>query len=522
MIRAARLVRVSSGKQAKDDRTSLPYQRKALTEICQKSGWVSLEEDLYVEVISGAKGRENRETLDALLEEIKRGRYQRLCVLDFDRSTRKGLGEWEEIKDILRDGDCKIVINGTVYDVEDEDQEFQTDIQAVVAKRERQMIRKRIIRGLEVTAAEGKNTGGRVPYGYHSYYPETRDGKKPRVVIEIVPEHAEAVRLAFELYATGVKSYFDVADELNAMGYRYHKGVVFNWQASYYILRNPSYAGLAVRRRDYTKRHHATKLPQVITTSKAYPPIISLDLWERVQAIRDAKPKYRQQNNPRRHPLAGVLRCQGCGGSMVIRRDYSYRADGSKLPIHQYACFQHLKRITPCPNPQVIRYEMAHLAAIEALKIVSQGLPIEDDAPDVGSASAQLDLKAKLMQLDQEEMDLLSRLNKPVEEGGIREDQFRRYNQMLLNRRDEFERELQALQKRKRPKAFAIPQAEVILEELDIDDPRLNDLVRSTFSELVMVATGEKVLIKKWAKRMPFKVHRVQRATLLSGLELSF
>ena len=126
------------------------------------------------------------------------------------------------------------------------------------------------------------------------------------------------------------------------------------------------------------------------------------------------------------------------------------------------------------------------------------------------------------MQLDREEMDLLSRLNKPVEDGGIREDQFRRYNQILLTRRDELEREMQALQRKKRPKALPIHQTELILEGIDIDDPRLNDLVRSTFSEMVMVPTGEKILNKNWTRRMRLKGFKVQRATLLSDFQLNF
>lgn len=57
---------------------------------------------------------------------------------------------------------------------------------------------------------------------------------------------------------------------------------------------------------------------------------------------------------------------------------------------------------------------------------------------------------------------------------------------------------------------------------MDIDDPRLNDLLRSTFSEMVMVPTGERILNKNWTRRLRLKVFKVQQAALLNGSRISF
>jgi site-specific DNA recombinase len=522
VIRAARLIRVSSGKQAKDDRTSLPYQRKALTEICERNGWLSLEEDLYIEVISGAKGRENRATLTLLLDEIKRGRYQRLCVLDFDRSTRKGLGEWEEIKDILRDAECKIVINGTVYDVEDEDQEFQTDIQAVVAKRERQMIRRRTVRGQEANAQAGGSTGGQVPYGYRSYYPQSTSSDRPKKVVEIDPFQAEAVRLAFELYSGGVMGYPTIADELNRRGYKALKDAPFVWTTIHRIIRNPSYAGLSMRRRPYTKAQHKVKLPSFTVPSKVYPPIISIELWERCQAIRENKPKHAKLSNLRRRPLSGLLRCATCGGPMLAAQTHDVNTKGEHVYWHYYRCAQKVKRLGDCPAPQNFRMEVAHQAVINGIKKILAQAPmaVAEHVEESPIEARAIDLKARLDELEAEEMDLLARLRKPIEDGGIREDQFKRYNQGLLAKRDALEAEVRALRRKAPRPIFDLPDVAEAIETLTIDDPRLSDVVRSIFQEIRMVRTGKKYVKREWSAK-PVDWVRLKNAVLVNGVELS-
>lgn len=521
LIRAARLVRVSTGKQAKDDRTSLPYQKKALTEICERNGWLSLDDDLYVEVISGAKGRENREAFTELLNQVARGKYQRVCVLDFDRSTRKGLGEWEEVKGVLIDAGCKIVINGNEYDLEDEDQELSTDLQAVIAKRERQMIRRRTIRGQEAKAEAGE-FATQAPFGYRSYYPEARDGEKPKRMIELDPVAAETVRLAFELYAGGVMGYAAIADELTARGHLGIKGQPLDWMTIYRLIRNPTYAGLYQRRRPYTSKSRKTKLPSFTVPSKVFPAIVSLELWEQCQAIKETKPKSAKLSQAQRRPLSGILRCASCGGPMMLSRAHDTNAAGEKVVYHYYKCYQKIKRLGACEAPQNIRIEVAHQAVINGMLKMFGGLQLTLDSGERAPQDRELDLKAQLYDMDREEMDLMSRLKKPIEDGGIREDQFRRYNQQLLAKRDSIEGELKALQRKSNLTRLSLPDVADIIEELTIDDPRLDSVVRGLFREIRLVKTGQRIWKREWSAKKPMDWVRLKSAVLLNGLSLSF
>lgn len=521
IIRAARLVRVSTGKQAKDDRTSLPYQTKALTEICERNGWLSLEEDLFVEVISGAKGKENREAFTELLRQVAMGKYQRVCVLDFDRSTRKGLGEWEEVKGVLVDAGCKIVINGNEYDLEDEDQELSTDLQAVIAKRERQMIRRRTIRGQE-TKAEAGEFATQAPFGYRSFYPEARNGDRPKRMVELDPEAAETVRLAFELYSGGVMGYTAISDELNAMGRVGINGQPIDWMLIYRLIRNPTYAGLYQRRRPYTSKSRKTKLPSFTVPSKVFPPIVSLELWERCQAIKETKPKSAKLSQAKRRPLSGILRCNGCGGPMMLSRAHDTNANGVKVEYFYYKCYQKIKRLGTCEAPQNIRLEVAHQAVINGLLKIYGGVQMIESADDGRPKDRELELKAQLYDLDREEMDLLARLKKPLEDGGIREDQFRRYNQQLLAKRDSIESELKATQRKGKLTRLSLPDVASIVDELTIDDPRLNDVVRSLFREIRLVKTGQRIWKREWSTKKPMDWVRLKSAVLFNGLSLSF
>jgi len=94
-------------------------------------------------------------------------------------------------------------------------------------------------------------------------------------ILEPSPD-ADAVRLAFRLYATGRYSYLAVARELNARGWRIYnvqtqtRGLYNKWNLEV-ILKNPVYRG-------YVKFNDQL-LPGI------HPPLIDEETWNKVRAI---------------------------------------------------------------------------------------------------------------------------------------------------------------------------------------------------------------------------------------------
>ncbi|MEF9972019.1 MAG: recombinase family protein, partial [Oscillospiraceae bacterium] len=61
--------------------------------------------------------------------------------------------------------------------------------------------------------------------------------------MSIIPRQAEAVRLAFELYATGNYGLRKLSQELSARGYKSLQGNDFNAVTLGHMLQNPKYKG---------------------------------------------------------------------------------------------------------------------------------------------------------------------------------------------------------------------------------------------------------------------------------------
>ncbi len=164
--------------------------------------------------------------------------------------------------------------------------------------------------------AEKGLPAGDIPFGYLSAGPS-----EPPLV---VAEEAEVLRGAFERYAVGDASLMDVAQYLNVRGFepRSKRGSpLFGHKTVRGILANRFYIGDIVYK------------GEVVATG-LHEPVISRELFERVQDVREKRRSASQSNHKgrtnRAYLLQGVAVCAGCGGpmwanSMANGRHYYYR-----------------------------------------------------------------------------------------------------------------------------------------------------------------------------------------------------
>jgi DNA invertase Pin-like site-specific DNA recombinase len=171
-----------------------------------------------------------------------------------------------------------------------------------------------VMRGMTEKASRGEPTGP-PPFGYimrdGKYYPDEESGK------------ADIIREVFTLYASGVKQR-EIALILANKGIRtrYGKKPENRWVE--YILRNACYIGKIRYTTDGTKAVSKGKLDNesIMVVDGNHEPLISMELWDKVQNMLDvqkkAYQKYAKKDQPIQHMLKGLVRCSACGGALAI------------------------------------------------------------------------------------------------------------------------------------------------------------------------------------------------------------
>jgi len=200
-------VRVSTSSQAKDDKYSIPEQIDILKNICIKNNW---NYDLYQDIGISGETIEARPNIKELLSNCRKGIYMRVLVVDQDRLSRS-VKDLQVIKEIFKDKKIKLMFQNSVLDLDNEDDDFMSDIQGVFSKRELRIIAKRSARGKYQKAKQGKLPlgGNNILYGYGL----DKDGS-----IIIDEEEAKVVRNIFNWIANEGLSSYKIADRLNSLG----------------------------------------------------------------------------------------------------------------------------------------------------------------------------------------------------------------------------------------------------------------------------------------------------------------
>ena len=170
-----------------------------------------------------------------------------------------------------------------------------------------------VIRGMTEKASRGEPTCA-PPFGYvmrdGRYYPDEQSGK------------ANIVREVFTLYANGVKQR-EIALILAEKGIRtrYGKKPENRWVD--YMLHNNCYIGKIRWTPDGTKAVSKRKLDNenIMVVDGLHKPIISMELWNKVQKMLDeqkkAYPKHARKSQPVDYMLKGLVRCSACGATLA-------------------------------------------------------------------------------------------------------------------------------------------------------------------------------------------------------------
>jgi DNA invertase Pin-like site-specific DNA recombinase len=149
--RAALYLRVSTDGQTVEN------QRLALEAVCEQRGWQVTQ--VYSDNgVSGAKGRNQRPGLDALLKDASRGRFNVALAWALDRLGRSLVDLLDTLNELEAAG-AALVLHQQAIDTTTPAGRMFFQVTGAFAEFERGMIRSRVMAGLERARSRGVRLG---------------------------------------------------------------------------------------------------------------------------------------------------------------------------------------------------------------------------------------------------------------------------------------------------------------------------------------------------------------------------
>ena len=396
--RALIYLRVSSSQQADKDYDpegfSIPAQREACIRKADSLGAIVVEE--FIDRGESAKTA-NRAGLQALLKRVSEKDITHVVVHKVDRLARNRADDVDIVMRIRAAG--AQLVSATENIDETPSGHLLHGIMSSIAEFYSRNLATEIMKGTTQKAKTG-GTPFRAPIGYLNVR-EWIDGREIRT-IEIDPERAPLVKLAFDLYATGDYALNDLCTILEARGLRSRPSrsntakVLGNNRISD-LLRNEYYVGIVkYAGRTYRGRHE---------------PLIDDATFEKVQQTLEAQRQSGERSWIHHHYLRGTLRCAECG-----RRLFFTQAKGRHGGLYDYfICGGRTARLCKQPHHRVQAVEAAverHYATIQLDDLqrhrIRNAVAAHIDRVARIAAKETARAQAEVTRLDNEERKLLT------------------------------------------------------------------------------------------------------------------
>lgn len=377
------------------------------------------EKNIYREIVSG-ETIDDRPEIKKVLDRVQSGGIKAVLVIEPQRLTRGDMLDCGTMVHILRYTTTLCVTPQRFYNLDDKYDRRYFEDELKRGNEYLEYTKEILMRGRRASAMQGYWVQSTSPYGYD------RERQPNRKYILVENECAAHVRLMFEWYADGVGLH-EMTKRLHAAGIRPRNKKTIKWTPTTIkaMLKNEAYIGIVRFGANKTirvfengklrKKLVATPESEHVVAKGKHDPIITLDIWERVQ---DRLGKCDRTNGKHEliNPLAGLLRCKKCGH--VMKR---VGAGTEKRPS-RYACF--MSPVCTIKSATVREILDAIVPALHA-----SAADIEEKI-DSGAESARQAKAAQLAQLE-------SRLSQMQEQEEHQYDllEKKEYTPELFNRR---------------------------------------------------------------------------------------
>src|SRR5690606_9288584 len=271
------------------------------------------------EEIASEESIAHRPEMIKLLDNVTRGLYDAVLVVDIDRLGRGNMQDQGVILDTFKQSKTKIITPRKVYDLENEFDEEYSEFEAFMARKELKIINRRLQSGRVRSVKDGNYIGTRPPYGY-----QIKKDQNGRYLVPD-PDQAPVVKMIFDWYTNQRLGSTKIANRLNQLGYLSYTGKFWDTDSVRIILMNPVDVGKVTwRKKKYQpigpKKRKTKQRPrdEWIVADGKHVPLIDVETFKEAQEImkKRSHPPYKDRV---RNPLAGLVFCAKCGYSMVYR-----------------------------------------------------------------------------------------------------------------------------------------------------------------------------------------------------------
>lgn len=406
-------------------------------------GGVVPEENKFREVVSGETIKERPE-INKLLRLIESPKYKAVKIVEPQRLTRGDLEDIGRIMKLLKHTNTLVITPERIYDLRDE-----YDWNAFEAELKRgndylKYTKKILNRGRLLSVSQGNYLGTVAPYGFDKCW--VMDGKRKCPTLKENKEHADVVRMMFDMYVNQDMGCTKICHYFDSMGIKAPKGEKWSPEAMKKMLENQHYIGKVVwnlrktisivEEGEIIQTRPKSKIGEFLVYEGRHEGIVPLELFEAAQEKKGrnhrAKPTTKIRN-----PLASLLWCQ-CGRAMSLR---TYMKDGKERSPARLLCDGQ----THCGTGSCLYEEMIE-RIVEVLKqcIEDFEIRLQNDEGDSLKLHARLvkNLEKKMKDLQAKELSQWEQQSHPDPSQRMPAEIFKQLNEKLLKEKEEVQQAL--------------------------------------------------------------------------------
>lgn len=308
-MRAVIYTRVSSDPLATG--RSVEQQEAECRQVCERQGWSVVQVFTDNDRSASRYARKDRPAYAQVKQAIADSRADVLVLWEGSRAQRD-LRDYLKLRDLCAQQGVLYCYSGKVHDLTRTDDRFTTGLDALLAEREADLTRDRVMRAVRANMASGRPYG-RTLYGYRRVY-----DAQTRQFLEQVPheEHAPVVREAARRVMAG-ESCRAIALDFNARGIPAPAGGAWDLTQIKRLVIRPAYAGQKVHR------------GQVVGMGD-WPAILDEQTYSACVARLSDPRRKTMRDGSLKHLLSGVACCGACGGRLRVQKNRTHLA---------YLCF---------------------------------------------------------------------------------------------------------------------------------------------------------------------------------------
>lgn len=273
-----------------------------------------------------------REQFQQMISDAKGGGFDTVLVHKLDRFSRDRLDMLLYKRELSM---CGVSLESVLERIGDDPESVLLEsLLAGMNEFYSRNLAREVRKGLQENALRGIHNGGIVPFGF-KLNNITRK-------LEVEESEAEGVRMAFDLYLSGV-GYGGIAERLNDAGYTTRNGKAFSKASLHGLLINEKYCGKLyygkIAPKDVRKKRNHHKFNESYTVIEGgCPAIVSVETFEAAQEKITGRKRGKRCDAKVCWKLSGLLKCGECGETMIVKPRTRKKADGTVYRNYYYAC----------------------------------------------------------------------------------------------------------------------------------------------------------------------------------------